>query len=407
MKQLPVWLAIGAFGVMAVATDGVAPLQAQQTVRLPTPDEPLTLSAGRVRYRVALVADGLVAPWSLAFLPGSDTMLVTESPGRLRMIRNGRLEPEPVWVTTAARGNDILHGLAIHPDFAQNGLVYLSYAKEGEGNQRTVAVSRGRLDGTRLVDVEEIFVADAWENAANAIAGRMIFGPDRTLYVTVGDRGRLAVSDDTSIRMRSQDLMSHVGKTLRLTDTGGVPPDNPFVGRADARPEIFTYGHRNGYGLAFHPETGELWHLDIGPMGGDRVDILKPGANYGWPLISMGRNYSGTLVSEQPWYREGMENPRMFWTPAITPSSIAFYTGDQFPQWQGSLFVTALASQQVQRVAFGQASQAERREPMLTELGVRFRDVQQGPDGNLYLTTELRYGSMNPEGTILRIEPAS
>jgi aldose sugar dehydrogenase len=408
MQQRLVWTTVVVcligIGTAGVLTQAPSP----PTVRLPGPEEPLTLSAGRTQFRVALVAGGLVAPWSLAFLPDGETMLVTESPGRLRMIRGGVLEPEPVWVTTAARGNDVLHGLAIHPDFEQNGLVYLSYAKEGEENRRTLAVSRGRLEGTRLVEVREIFVADAWENAANAIAGRMIFGPDRTLYVTVGDRDRLCctATDDNSLRMRAQDLTSHVGKTLRLTDEGGVPPDNPFVGRADARPEIFTYGHRNGYGLAFHPETGELWHLDIGPMGGDRVDILRPGSNYGWPLISMGRNYTGTLVSEQPWWREGMENPRLFWVPAITPSSIAFYTGDRFPQWQGSLFVTALATQQVQRIAFNQPSQAERREPMLTELRVRFRDVQQGPDGNLYLTTELRYGSTNPDGTVLRIEPA-
>jgi aldose sugar dehydrogenase len=379
----------------------------QPQVLLPTQDEPLELDAGRQKIRVSLVVDGLVGPWSIAFLPDGDTMLVTESPGRLRMIRAGKLEPEPVWESPSPPGNDVLHGVVIHPDFEQNGFVYTSYTK-GDDESQTLAVSRGRLDGKRLVDVGEIFVADAWENARNATAGRMIFGPDRTLYVTVGDRDRLCCgpNDDNSIRIRAQNLTDHVGTTLRLTDDGGVPDDNPFVGLANARPEIFTYGNRNGYGLAFHPDTGELWQMEIGPLGGDEINILKPGANYGWPLVSMGRNYSGTLVSDQPWHREGMEMPRMFWVPAISPSSITFYMGDRFPDWNGDLFVTALSGQQVQRIAFDQPGQAERRDPFLTELGVRFRDIQQGPDGYLYVLTEVRYGSGNPDGTVLRIEPA-
>ena len=272
----------------------------------------------------------------------------------------------------------------------------------------TLAVARGRFDGSRLVDVREIFVADAWETARNATAGRMIFGPDGMLYVTVGDRDRLCCgpTDDNSIRMRAQDLGDHVGKTLRLTDDGGVPGDNPFVGQAGARPEIFTYGNRNGYGLDFHPETGEFWQLEIGPMGGDEINILVPGGNYGWPLVAMGRNYSGTLVSDQPWYRPGMINPRVFWVPAISPSSIAFYTGHAFPDWRNNLFVTALSGQQVQRLAFGRPGQAESREPMLTELGVRFRDVEQGPDGLLYFATEVRYGSASPDGALLSVAPA-
>jgi glucose/arabinose dehydrogenase len=236
----------------------------------------------------------------------------------------------------------------------------------------------------------------------------MLFGPDETLYVTVGDRDRLCCGpqDDNSIRLLAQDLRNHVGKTLRLTDDGGVPEDNPFVGRTGALPEIFTSGNRNGYGLAFHPETGELWQIEIGPLGGDEINILKPGANYGWPLVSMGRNYSGTLVSEQPWFRPGMENPRMFWVPQISPSGMTFYTGDRFPDWKGSLIIGSLNGQQVQRIAFNQPGQAERREPLLRELGVRFRDVVQGPDGYLYVSTEVRYGSGNADGTVLKIEPA-
>jgi glucose/arabinose dehydrogenase len=374
---------------------------------LPTKDAPLMLDAGAQKVRVVLVADGLVAPWDLAFLPGAGAMLVTESNGALRLVENGVVKPEPVWRAPSPEGNDVLHGLVLHPDFERNHFVYASYLKDGGEKGQTLAVSRGRLEGATLVDVREIFVADAWENARNATAGRMIFGPDKTLYVTVGDRDRLCcgAKDDNSIRMRAQSLGDHVGKVLRLTDEGGAPKDNPFVGRAGARAEIFTYGNRNGYGLAFHPETGELWELEIGPMGGDEVNILKPGGNYGWPLVSMGRNYSGTLVSDQPYWRPGMENPRVFWVPQISPSGLLFYTGDQFPAWKGSLFLGALSGLQVQRIAFNQPGQAERRESLLTEMHVRFRDVEQGPDGYLYFTTEVRYGSGKPDGTIIRLEP--
>jgi glucose/arabinose dehydrogenase len=380
---------------------------AQPRAMLPTADEPLLLQAGRQPIRVELVSGNLIGPWDIEFLPDGETMLVTESSGTLRMIRDGRLLPEPLWKSPSPEGNDVLHGVVVHPNFARNGFVYASYTKAGDEGL-TLAVSRGRLRNDRLVEVREILVADAWENASNATAGRMIFGPDGTLYVSVGDRDRLCCGpvDDNSIRIRAQSLEDHVGKVLRITDDGGIPRDNPFVDRAGAKPEIFTYGNRNAYGFDFHPETGELWELEIGPMGGDELNILEPGGNYGWPLVSMGRNYSGTLVSEQPWWRAGMVNPRMFWVPAISPSSIRFYRGDRFPDWKGSLFVTSLSGQQVQRVSFGLPGQAERREPMLAELGVRFRDVAEDRHGNLYFATELRYGSRNPDGAIIRIVPA-
>lgn len=375
-------------------------------VLLPSRDEPLILPAGPDRIRVALVADGLIGPWDLVFLPGGMDILVTESPGTLRIVRDGELLDDPVWRAPSPEGNDVLHGLVLHPDFESNRLVYASYTKEGEQGL-TVAVSRGRLQANRLVDVEEIFVANAWTSARNATAGRMLFGPDNTLYLTIGDRDNLCCGpvDDNSIRILAQYLGTHVGKILRLTDDGGVPDDNPFVGVPGVAPDIFTYGNRNGYGLAFHPETGELWELEIGPMGGDEINILVPGGNYGWPLVSTGRNYSGTLVSEQPWYRPGMINPRIFWVPQISPSGLMFYTGDQFPDWRNDIFVGALSGQMIQRIALDQPGQAEQRQSLLAETGLRFRDIEQGPDGNLYVTTEVRYGSGNPDGTILRIEP--
>jgi glucose/arabinose dehydrogenase len=376
---------------------------------MPRADTPWSTSAGGRQIRVSLAAGGLVNPWDIAFLPGDEGMLVTESAGRLRLVNNGAVHPQPLWEVPPPGGRDVLHGVVLHPDFAQNRWVYVSYVKRKE-KLLTVAVARGRFDGGRLTDVTDIFVADAWETAANALNGRMIFGPDSTLYLTVGDRDRLVLSDDNSIRLRAQSLADHVGKILRLTDSGGVPKDNPFVGRTDARPEIFSYGHRNPIGLAFHPETGQLWVSDIGPMGGDRLDVVLPGRNYGWPLVSLGRNYTGTLVSDQPWWRPGIEMPRMYWTPVISPASIVFYAGDKFPDWRGNLFVGALTAQQLQRVVIRGAGrgggQAEQRQPMLAELGMRVRDVELGPDGYLYIATEAAYGSGKPDGAVLRIEPA-
>ena len=235
---------------------------------------------GGGKIRVVTVASGLFHPWSIAFTPDGG-VLVAERDGNLRIIRNGVMKAEPVWTSPTPRGTaaDSLHGLAVHPKFAQNHLVYVSYPKLGpKGN--TLAISRGRLEGDKLTELAEIFVADAWETSGN-LAGHMMFGPDSTLYVMVGDRDRLCCTgtEDNSLRMKAQALDNHVGKTLRLKDDGGVPADNPFVGKAGAKPEIFTYGHRNGYGLAFHPQTGELWQAEIGPMGGDEINILLPGHN--------------------------------------------------------------------------------------------------------------------------------
>jgi glucose/arabinose dehydrogenase len=407
MRSQSVWLgAVAALGIYVQTSVGIAQPPAAAPLLLPKAGEPLVVDAGRQKIRVALVADGLVAPWDIVFIPGTTDLLVTESNGKLRLIQRGELLPDAVWTPPSPAGNDILHGVVVHPDFATNRLVYVSYMK-GDDQRQTLGLSRGRLEGAKLVDTKEIFVADAWENARMAYTGRMEFGPDKTLYISVGDRDRLCCvqQDDNSIRIRAQSLGDHVGKILRLTDEGTAPRDNPFVGRAGAKPEIFTYGHRNSYGLRFHPETGELWQMEIGPMGGDEINILKPGANYGWPLVSQGRNYTGTLVSEQPWYREGMEQPRMFWVPQISPAGMAFYTGDKFPQWKNNLIVGALSGQHVERISFGNPGQAERRDVLLRELGVRFRDVEIGPDGYVYLATEVRYGSGQPDGTVIRLEP--
>src|SRR5579885_261495 len=373
----------------------------------PAPANPQIVDVQGGKIRVVTVASGLYHPWSLAFAD-AHTLLVSERNGRLRMIRDGALLPDPLWTSpsASAAGGDALHFIAIHPKFSQNQLVYVSYPKR-EGERFTLAVARGRLSGSKLTDVQEIFVADAWETGGN-LAGRVFLTPDNFLYVTVGDRDRLCCTgtEDNSLRMKAQSLENHVGKTLRLRDDGSVPPDNPFVGRAGAKPELFTYGHRTGYGLAINPETGELWQCEIGPMGGDEVNILLPGHNYGWPLVSTGRNYTGSLVSDQPWFRPGMDNPRIHWVPSISPSSIILYTGDKFPNWKNSLFVGSLTQKQLVRVSFHQPSQAEKREGILVKLEQRIRDVQQSPDGYIYVATEGASGGNAADGTVLRIEPA-
>jgi glucose/arabinose dehydrogenase len=386
---------------------------AQAAPAPPRDTSPQILDVQGGKIRVVTVASGLFHPWGLAFAD-ANTILVTEKNGALRLIKDGVLQPKPVWTspTPAGTANDSLHFVAVHPDFAQNRLVYLSYPKHGPKGS-TLAISRGFLKGDVLGDIQEIFVADAWETGGN-LAGRVFFGNDKHLYVTVGDRDRICCnaeqkradgSDDNTLRMKSQTLDNHVGKTLRLRDDGTVPPDNPFVGKPGAKPEIYTYGHRNGYGLAVDPETGKVWQAEIGPMGGDEVNVLEPGHNYGWPLVSMGRNYTGTLASDQPFSRPGMDNARMFWVPSISPSSIMFYTGDKFPRWKNNLFVGALTTRQLIRVAFGQPNQAERREGLLGPMNIRVRDVQQSPDGYIYVATEGASGGNAADGMILKIEP--
>lgn len=386
-------------GSMAALGAGIAAAQP------PLADDtgPWLLNAQGTPVRVVAVATGLVHPWSLAFLPDGD-LLVAEQNGRLRIIRDDVLAPEPVWVSPT-EGADALKSVAVHPDFADNRLVYVAYPRR-RGELNTLAIGRGRLGAAGLENVEEIFLADAWETSGN-LGGRILFGPDSTLYITIGDRDRLCCipEDDPSLRLKAQSLDNHVGKTLRIRDDGSVPDDNPFVGRADASPEIFTYGHRNGYGLSFHPETGELWQAEIGPMGGDEVNILLPGHNYGWPIVSTGRNYTGSLVSDQPWARPGMDNPRFHWNPSISPSSILFYTGEQFPAWQGNLFVGGLTNRQLVRIAFDQPSQAEPQRGLLSELNVRIRDVAQSPDGYIYVATERSVGGPAADGMVLRLEP--
>jgi len=356
---------------------------------LPFPNAPQTIDTIHQRIRVTPYVSGLDTPWSIAFLPNGD-MLVTEKAGRLRMVRNGVLDPTPISGTpqVVSAGQGGLLEVLPHPRFAENRWLYLTYSKAGDSGN-TTALARGRLEGAALQDVRDIFVADAWSQGPIHFGSKLAWGRDGFLYMTVGERNE---------RDRAQRLTDHAGKVLRLTEEGAAAPGNPFAGRPDARPEIYSYGHRNLQGLAFHPDTGALWETEHGPQGGDELNVIQAGRNYGWPVITLGREYSGEVISQNP-VREGMEQPLLFWAPSIGLSGMAFYTGDKLPGWRGNLFLGGLSGMYLQRVVFNERG-VFGREPILPSLRLRIRDVRQGPDGLLYLAIDDR------QGGILRIEPA-
>lgn len=354
------------------------------------------LETAAYRIRVVTIAEGLDSPWSMAFLPDGD-ILVTERPGRLRLIHDGVLQDEPI--PGVPEVQDRNHGglldVTLHPDFSNNRLVYFTYSKLGEAGG-TTAVLRARFDGRQLLDATDVFVADAWHPAGLNFGSRVDFDNDGMMYVSVGERGPEG-------EPLAQDLSNHNGTVVRLYDDGRVPEDNPFVNTPGAKPEIYSYGHRNPQGMVLNPETGQIWTSEHGPMGGDEVNIIQAGANYGWPVVSYGRTYSGEVISQSP-YKEGMEPPRFFWVPSIGISGLLFYTGDRFPDWKGKLFVTGMNGQLIQSVRLTGRGSNER-ESMLTELRQQFRDIQQGPDGLIYLVTRNDAKRTPNSGTVLRIEP--
>jgi len=351
-------------------------------------------------FRVVTVVDGLVRPWSIAFLPGGD-MLVTEKPGRLRIVRDGRLLPDPVEGVPEvyARGQAGLLDVVPHPDFASNRLLYLSYSKPVEdGAESTTAVVRGRFEGDRLSDVEEIFEADS--RGRGHYGSRLAFDGEGHLFITVGDRQ--APPEGDLENHPAQDLSNHHGVVIRLHDDGRVPADNPFVGRDDAHPEIWSYGHRNAQGLAIDPETGDVWITEHGPQGGDELNLVQPGRNYGWPVIGFGVNYRSGLAIHEGTHREGMEQPVHVWVPSLGVSGLIVYTGDRFPRWRGDLLAGGMAGEVLVRLR-PTDSRVNREEYLLYETG-RVRHVQQGPDGLVYLAIDNDdEGETSP---ILRLEPA-
>jgi aldose sugar dehydrogenase len=367
---------------------------------------PWDLDTEEARIRVTVVTRDLVSPWGMAFLPDGG-MLVTERPGRLRVIRNGVLDPAPIEGVPEVRAA-VLGGLldiALHPRFAENRLLYLTYSKPGDPDpaKASLAVARARWDGgPRLTDVTDIFVAQPYFGGADQPRGccgqgpadgsygsRLAFDRDGYLYVTVGDRNFGEMAQDPSV---------HWGKILRLRDDGSVPPDNPFVGREGYRPEIYSLGHRNPLGLHFHPETGELWSTEFGPRGGDELNRIEKGKNYGWILVSEGMHYTGDEAARGRNRVPGMEDPVLFWVPVINPGNLIFYTGDKFPAWKGDMLMGSMI-RLVVRARFDEQGRPVHQERILGELRQRIRDVREGPDGLIYLLTDETAGAM------LRIEP--
>jgi glucose/arabinose dehydrogenase len=403
--------------VMAVALLVSVPVaaMAQPVISPPVPltgvpvDKPVVAkSENGLAVRVVPLAHGLSHPTGMVFLPDGQTILVVERPGRLRVVKDGVLDPTPVAGVPAVHNLSLggMHDIVLHPDFATNHTLYLSYSKARDEKTTTLAVARARFEAGRLTDVKDILVAEAWGSPLGTYGGRMIFGPDRMLYVAVGDRDGNTRDDNSPARREAQSLAHHTGKILRLRDDGSIPPDNPFVKDLAAKGEIYTYGHRNPYGLAFHPQTGEFWASEFGAAGGDELNLIIPGHNYGWPVVSLGRNYTGTLVSETPWFRKGMDMPFFHWNPQINPSNMLFYTGKKLAGLTGSLIVAGAGTKRIVQLRFS-LGMARQTDSMLRELNVRFRDIRQGPDELLYVLTEGRSrGNQDSDGMLLRIEPA-
>ena len=386
------------------ATFLIASVSAQQTVPFangipvapempipPMPAKPVEYATAEgMKIKVSVVTRGIEHPWSIAFV-SNDVWLVTQTHGGLRVVRNGVLDPEPVKgvpEVKPARRSGLLE-VTLHPKFAENKFVYLTYHKPLADDKGALALARGRWDGKQLVGTRDLFVTPA----DSGTISRLVFGRDGKLYMSTagGD---------------AQDPSTLAGKILRLNDDGSVPKDNPFVGREGYRPEIYTLGHRSPLGLAVHPGTGQIWECEDGPNGGDEINILVPGGNYGWPLVSLGRTYQGPWHS-QKFQRDGFIDPVVYWTPAIAVSGIAFYTGDKLPKWKGDVLVGGLrygeiiGTGQIQRILFNEKMEELRREALLTDWRHRMRDIRQGPDGLLYVLVD------DDDGAVLRIEPAS
>jgi glucose/arabinose dehydrogenase len=360
----------------------------------PLPESPFvidTAEAGPVRVTAI---KGLALPWDLAFLPNGD-MLVTERPSmQLRIVRNGVVDPAPITglpeISAASAGG--LMSVKVHPQFAENGWVYLSYTKDARSGHRAVGMARGRLQGMQLTDVEELFAAE--EPGGGVAPGLPLkFGPDAYLYFGIG-----GANDEIAQRGDS-----YYGKVLRFNDDGSVP-ENPFADRQGFKPELYSIGHRNMVGMTVHPTTGAVWQNENGPLGGDEVNILRAGANYGWPLVSYGRDYSGAPVSKMRTML-GVDDPVLFWNPSIAISGMTFYTGERFDAWQNNLFVGGLQfgriprTGRMHRIVFNDNWEEIRREEVFVELRQRIRDVEQGPDGLLYVLTD------EADGALLKLEP--
>src|SRR5918993_1507815 len=356
-------------------------------------------------YRVVNFVDGLVQPWSIAFLPSGDT-LITERPGRLRIVRDGKLLPAPVEGLPAVlyEGQGGLLEVAVHPAFATNRLLYITYSKQtGEKTDpkqptpATTALIRARFENDRLTNVQQLF--QSVSAGRGHFGGKIAFDNKGHVFLSLGDRQ--VPPEGTLEKHPAQDLTNHHGKMIRLHDDGRVPADNPFVNTPNAKPEIWSYGHRNIQGLTIHPQTGEVWTNEHGPQGGDELNLIQPMKNYGWPVIGFGVNYRTGAIIHSGTHREGMEQPRHVWVPSIGTSGLMIYSGDRFPQWKGNFFVGGMAGEQVARLTYDAKRGFTNTELLAQGLG-RVRDLRQGPDGLIYLVIEDRDAKPTP---VLRLEP--
>ncbi len=389
-KYLPVLAAVAA--MTFIAMDPVGRAFAQEKGKAAPAKGKGKGPASRIKTTV--IASGLNHPWSVAWLPNGD-MLVTERPGRVRLVHDGVLDPEPISGVPkvhAVRLSGLMDVLP-HPNFAQNHYVYLTYTKNISENGPVVAttLARGKLEGKALTDVKDLLVCDTWMGDGGS-GSRLAWGRDGMLYMTTGASNGNAAQDPGSLR----------GKILRLTDEGKPAPGNPFAGKAGYKAEIYTMGHRNSLGLALNPTTGDFWSNENGPAGGDEVNVLKAGANYGWPEVSFGRTYEGQRIQ---YVKEGTVPPVIFWAPSIAPSGMMFYTGSKFPQWKGNLFVgaqlggTVAGYPHLERITLDKNQDETAREALLVDLKQRIRDVRQGPDELIYVLTD------EDNGQLIRIEP--
>ncbi len=363
---------------------------------------PVSAQSGVVRslehdYRVVTVAGGLIRPWSMAWLPNGD-MLITERPGRLRIVRDGNLLPDPVpgVPEVFAQGQGGLFDVLPHPDFASNNVLFISYAKPVEGGS-TTSVLRGTFRNDTFTPEREIFLANS--QGRGHYGARMAFHPDGTLFVTVGDR-QAPPSGDLEAHP-AQNPSNHHGTTNRINEDGSVPADNPFLNNSDIEPEIWAWGHRNAQGLAIDMETGAVWQTEHGPQGGDELNLVMPGENYGWPVVGYGVNYRSGLAIHKGTMDENMADPSHVWVPSIGASGLMIYTGDAFPRWKGDIFAGGMALEQLARLVMD-GEMVQREETLVYGMG-RIRDVRQGPDGLIYLAIDHRDAQPT---SVLRLEPA-
>lgn len=397
----PTAMAIALFGTVSCTTNVQLDSSTAAQTQTSSVSNNQTESPGNIAtnsgYQKITVVENLEHPWGLAWLPDG-TMLITERPGRLRIVRDGVLSPTPVagLPEIFASGQGGLMDVSIHPRFAENRLIYLTYS-HGDRSANRTRIARARFEDNTLRDLQVIFEVSQTKSGTQHFGSRIIWLPDETLLMTIGDGGNPPIEfNGEFIRQQAQNRRSHLGKVLRLNDDGTVPSDNPFATSTDAEPAVWSYGHRNIQGITFDSTKNRIWATEHGSRGGDELNLIEQGENYGWPVVTHSREYSGGLISPEK-SRPGLIDPKVVWTPSIAPSGLAFYNGDRFPQWQGNLFAGGLVSEDIRRIELDEAGNVIRQHSI--PVGQRVRDVRQGPDGLLYILTD------RLNGQLIRLEP--